>query len=299
VDTPCSLAERAPGGEWRAAAVTRCFAPSALRHGSSTLKSGRPRDLLAAMRASLDDVCGCFPTGRHYPGIADLIASTVVEVAGLSRHLEPTASWSVQKLAVIDCETTGRSPTEDRVLEVGVACFEGGELTKLESWLCNPGIPVPEESRAIHNISDEELAGAPPFAAIVQKIVRSIDGHLPVAYNAEFDRAFLHAELARAGFADKNVPPAFDPEVTWVDPLVWARELHKDERGHRLGEVCARLGVALDNAHRAASDAQATGRVLLALAPRMPTPYSELIRLQSQYGARQDVDLQMNYRRRG
>jgi DNA polymerase-3 subunit epsilon len=251
------------------------------------------------MRASLDDVCGCFPTGRHYPGIADMIASTVVDVAGLSPHLAPSVAWSAQKLAVIDCETTGRSPAEDRVIEVGVACFEDGELKQLESWLCNPGIPVPEESRAIHNISDEELAGAPPFAAIVEKLAAMIDGHLPVAYNAEFDRAFLHAELARTGVAPSRTPPAFDPEVSWVDPLVWVRELHKDERSHRLGEVCGRLGVALDNAHRAASDAQATGRVLLALAPRMPSTYGELIRLQSQYGARQDVDLQMNYRRRG
>jgi DNA polymerase-3 subunit epsilon len=79
---------------------------------------------------------------------------------------------------------------------------------------------------------------------------------------------------------------------------VWARELYKDERGHRLGEVCARLGIALDNAHRAASDAEATGRVLLALAPRLPGTYSELIRLQTQYAARQDVDKAINYRRR-
>ena len=91
---------------------------------------------------------------------------------------------------------------------------------------------------------------------------------------------------------------ALDGRVAWVDPLVWVRELHKEERGHRLGEVCARLGIRLDNAHRAASDAEATGRVLIALAPRMPSIYSELIRLQSQYAARQDVDMAMNYRRR-
>jgi DNA polymerase III subunit epsilon len=95
-----------------------------------------------------------------------------------------------------------------------------------------------------------------------------------------------------------QTPPAFEPDVEWVDPLVWVRELHKEERGHRLGEVCARLGIALDNAHRAASDAAAAGRVLLALAPRLPVTYGELIRLQTQYAARQDVDMAMNFRRR-
>jgi DNA polymerase III subunit epsilon len=253
------------------------------------------------MRASLDDVCGCFPTGRHYPGIADLIARTVSAVEGLSRHVEPAAKWAVQKLAVIDFETTGLSPEQDRVIEVGVASFENGQLSGFKNWLVNPGVPVPEEARAIHNIGDEELAGAPAFPEVLAEVRAMVADHLPVAYNALFDRAFLHAELQRAGvvFADgQDAPPAFQREVSWIDPLVWVRELHKDERGHRLGEVCARLGIALDSAHRAASDAEATGRVLLALAPRLPEIYSELIRIQTQYAARQDVDMAINFRRR-
>jgi DNA polymerase III subunit epsilon len=253
------------------------------------------------VRASLEDVCGCFPTGRHYPGIADLIAQTVGEIAGLSAHLDAADSWADQKIAVIDFETTGLSAEQDRVIEVGVACFERAELTVLKGWLCNPGIPIPEEARAVHNISDADLADAPSFAQILPELRSLIDGHLPVAYNALFDRGFLHAELSRAktSSTDLDAVPSFRNDVTWVDPLVWVRELHKDERGYRLGDVCARLGIALDTAHRAASDAEASGRVLLALAPRMPSTYGELIRLQSQYAARQDVDIAINFRRRG
>lgn len=253
------------------------------------------------MRLSLDDVCGCFPTGRHYPGIADLIARTVMAVQGLARHLDASEAWADQRLAVIDFETTGLSPEQDRIIEVGVVCFERGELSALKNWLCNPGIPIPEEAKAVHNISDEDLQHAPAFADILPELQALTAGHLPIAYNALFDRRFLHAELARAGFVgdEETSPAAFLPEVTWIDPLVWVRELHKDERGYRLGDVCARLGIALDNAHRAASDAEATGRVLLALAQRMPATYGELIRIQTQYAARQDVDIAINWRRRG
>lgn len=253
------------------------------------------------MRGSLEDVCGCFPTGRHYPGIADLIARSVEVIEGLSDHLDVAAAWAEDRLAVIDFETTGLSPSEDRVLEVGVVCFERGQLTARKNWLVNPGIPVPAEARAIHNIGDEELAGAPPFAAIVEELRALVDGHLPVAYNAAFDRGFLHAELDRAGRLRNgpSSPPAFRAEVSWIDPLVWARELHKQERGHRLADVCARLGIPLDDAHRAASDAEATGRVLLALAPHMPERYGELVRLQGQYAARQDVSMASGPRRRG
>jgi DNA polymerase-3 subunit epsilon len=268
---------------------------------TALLPSWRAHDVLPAVRASLDDVCGCFPTGRHYPGIADLIARTVVDVAGLSEEFAPSVGWAAKKLAVIDFETTGLDPANDRVIEIGVACFENGALSALQNWLVNPGIPVPEQARAVHNIGDEELKDAPPFGAVLKELGALVAGHLPVAYNALFDRGFLHAELTRAEHVrggGGRIAPAFHADVSWIDPLVWVRELHKDERGHRLGEVCARLGIALDNAHRAASDAEATGRVLLALAARMPATYGELIRLQTHYAARQDVDMAINYRRR-
>lgn len=246
----------------------------------------------ASMRGGIDHVCGCFPTGRHYPGIAERIAKSVVHVEGLWKGLEPSSAWARGRLAVIDFETTGLSPENDRVLEVGIACFEDGALTRLKNWLVNPGIPVPEEARRVHQIDEAELLEAPYFEQVLPELLEHLDGHLPVAYNADFDRRFLMSELGRVeGGKPGSLPPAMDPEVCWIDPLVWARELHKNERSHKLGQVCARLGIALEQAHRAAGDAEATGRVLIALAERMPVSYGELIRLQNQYAARQDVDM--------
>ena len=255
------------------------------------------------MRASLDDVCGCFPTGRHYPGIADRL-SLIDTIVGLSPHLAASERWAAQKIAVIDFETTGLDPQVDRVIEIGIVCFEDGQLTAHHNWLVNPGIPVPEAARAVHNISDEQLVDAPPFEKLTSDIRAALDDHLPVAYNHSFDRAFLHAELDRAGVSrkagkHKTVPPAFLEGIVWGDPLVWVRELYKDEKGHKLTDMAGRLGIALDQAHRASSDAEATGRVLLALASRMPGTYGELVRLQSQYAARQDVDFAMSFRKRG
>lgn len=252
------------------------------------------------MRASLDDVCGCFPTGRHYPGIADRL-SLIEEIPGLAPHLTASERWAAHKLAIIDFETTGLDPQQDRVIEIGIVCFERGELTAHKNWLINPGIPVPEAARAVHNISDDDLKTAPPFTHVIEELRQVLEGHVPVAYNAAFDQAFLHAELDRAGvrLSGKSTPAAFLDDIVWIDPLVWARELYKDEKGHKLTDMASRLGVALDQAHRASTDAEATGRVLLALATRVPATYGELIRIQSQYAARQDVDFAMSFRKRG
>ena len=99
----------------------------------------------------------------------------------LSECFDTAVSWVEQPFAVIDFETTGLSPTEDRVLEVGVACFVKGELRSLKSWLVNPETPVSREERAMHHINDEELASAPPFEQVLAEVTAMIDGHLPAA----------------------------------------------------------------------------------------------------------------------
>lgn len=240
-----------------------------------------------------NDVCGCFPTGRHYPGIADLIADAIQKVEGLCQEFEPGSSWEEIPFVVVDFETTGRDSETDRVIEIGLVTFEGGRVASREGLLVNPGIPVPEESRAVHGITDEELAGAPDFATVMPRVLELLQGKLPVAYNASFDRGFLLAELRRAapeGMTPGDMPPAARDEVIWVDPLVWAREILKELQSRRLGDVAKHLGVPLEQAHRAAGDAEATGRVLLGLAPQMPRVYGELVRLQKRYAAFQDAE---------
>ncbi|MCS6797861.1 MAG: 3'-5' exonuclease [Myxococcota bacterium] len=245
-----------------------------------------------------NEACGCFPTGRHYPGIADRLARAALTVSGLASEVAPSAPWVSAPLAMIDFETTGLDPERDRILEVGIAVAEGGVVVERRGWLVQPGIPVPEQARAVHGITDEELARAPELEQVLPDIERMLAGRLPCAYNAPFDRAFLHAELRRTGYTPGPVvPPAFRPEVHWIDPLVWARELQRNERGFRLVDVCERLGVALRTAHRAAGDAEAALEVLLRLAPQMPRAYGELVRIQARYEALQDADAALRGRR--
>ena len=234
----------------------------------------------------------CFPTGRHYPGIADRIAAAIRNVAGLCTDFEAADQWSDLPLVVIDFETTGTDPSVDRVLEIGLVAFERGRVVFREGLLVNPTIPVPEESRAVHGISDEELAGAPTFEEVLPKVIELLEGRLPVAYNASFDRRFLHAEVARVRHRlGDALPPAMRADVEWIDPLVWAREVLKDQKSRRLGEVAAYFDIPLEQAHRAAGDAEATGHVLMRLAAQMPTAYGELVRLQTRYAAFQEADL--------
>jgi DNA polymerase-3 subunit epsilon len=206
-------------------------------------------------------------------------------VIGLAHELPAGERLEDLPLAVIDTETTGKDPQRgDRIIEVAVVHFDKGVVTHRYAQLVDPTVPIPAESSAVHGITDADVKGQPKFEAIAKQVAQWLEGRVPVAYNASFDRMFLYAEMRRAGLAPStqlSVPPALRPNVEWVDPLVWARIAQPEAKGFKLGMVAERLGVSLVNAHRATDDAEAAGTVLLALLKTQGHPtYRDAIRKQ-------------------
>ena len=226
----------------------------------------------------VSDPCGCFPTGRHYPGIAHLLQ---VRAVGVAEEVDAEAPWAEQLIAFLDVETTGLEASTNRVIEVGVVLGRGGEILSKHGWLINPERPIPAESTAIHHITDADVAGQPTFKEIAPELLALLEGALPAAYNASFDRGFILAEFGRAGLAPASPPPALRADVDWLDPLPFARALNPGLRV-TLGEMAARLGISLENAHRATDDSAAALQVLYALGKdaRVPRGYGSFIQEQ-------------------
>jgi len=190
---------------------------------------------------------------------------------------QPTGAWRDLDLAVVDVETTGLDPDTDRVIEIGVVHMRAGEVIDVYQSLVNPQRDLPEEVERITGIKAADVETAPTFAEVAANVRAALQGKVFVAYNLAFDRAFVRGELERCGFE------WHDPR--YIDPLIFVRELHKNQGSKRLGAVAARLGISLDNAHRAADDAEAAGHVLYALAGQLPQDLDDLIMLQSQWEA--------------
>lgn len=245
------------------------------------------------MTRALGDGCGCFPTGRHYPGIAHLLK---VAIRGLAEGFAQDGAWQEIDVALLDVETTGRDASVDRVVEVGIVVGRSGEVVARYNWLINPGISIPAEVVAIHGISDEMVKDKPRFEEVAAEIAQALRGCVPAAYNALFDRAFMMSEFSRAK-ADTRGIPALTREVEWIDPLIWARDIQSDEKSRALGDVAARLGVKLEQAHRASDDAEAALRVMYALGrdPRVPRAYGAFVQEQRRLSQVQ-ADARRNWR---
>ena len=238
------------------------------------------------MRGTVD-ACGCFPTGRHYAGIAHLLRAFV---RGLVEEFQADRTWDEIPIALIDVETTGRDPSKDRVVEIGIAVGRGGAVIARYNWLIHPGCSIPQEVVAVHGITDDHVKDSPRFEAIAHEIAAALEGCIPAAYNAAFDRAFIAGEFGRCP-PRATLAPALRRDVEWIDPLVWAREIQREEKSKALGEVAQRLGVKLENAHRASDDAEAALMVFYALAAdaRMPKAYGAMLQEQRRLGlAQQD-----------
>ena len=100
---------------------------------------------------------------------------------------------------VLDTETTGLDPGEGhRIVEIaGIELVHHVPTGRKFHRYVNPERDMPEDALAVHGITAEFLANQPPFAAIVDEVLAFIGSDRLVIHNAEFDLAFLNAELTR------------------------------------------------------------------------------------------------------
>lgn len=241
--------------------------------------------------AGAADGCGCFPTGRHYPGIAHLLRAVV---RGTLAEFSADVPWQELPVAMLDVETTGRDAQNDRVVELGIVVGQAGQILRRHNWLINPGRPIPDDAKAVHGISDDDVKNEKSFAALQQEIAEALRGTVPAAYNAGFDKGFVLAEFERNGGLPADVE-TLSRKTEWLDPLVWARELYAEERSRTLGDMAKRLGVKLENAHRASDDAEAALHVLYRMAddPRMPKAYGAFVQEQRRLALKQADERRM------
>jgi len=100
---------------------------------------------------------------------------------------------------VFDVETTGMSPTRDRIVEIAaVRIGIDGSISRFSS-LVNPGCRIPAGVVAVHHITEEMVCGAPGFPTVGREFLEFADESTLVAHNARFDLGFLQESLARCG----------------------------------------------------------------------------------------------------
>lgn len=155
--------------------------------------------------------------------------------------------------AVIDVETTGLNPDDDKVIELAVRRFKYDpdghivEIGRSWCWREDPGIPLPEDIVRITGITGQDLVGRRIDDRVATDIISSAG--LVIAHNAAFDRPMVERRLTSL------------PVMDWAcscKEIDWAAAGFE---GRSLGWLCAQAGWFYD-AHRAEGDVDALVQLL-------------------------------------
>ncbi len=162
---------------------------------------------------------------------------------------------------VLDLETTGGSPNDCAITEIGAVKYRGGETLGRFETLVNPGVPIPPMITVLTGITEAMVMPAPRIDEVLPQFLEFLGGAVIVGHNVRFDVSFLDAACTRLGY----------PRLSHrrVDTVGMARRLVRDEVPNlKLGTLARHLRVPTEPNHRAMADAQATAEVLHCLLER-------------------------------
>ena len=167
---------------------------------------------------------------------------------------------ALPEIVVLDTETTGLDPENDRVIDIGAVRL-GPDLEIVERFttLVDPRVPIPLFITRLVGISDADVRGAPTFRDAFAQLREFAGDAVLAGHNVGFDRDHLAAGARRAGLR----PLA----NAWFDTLEAALLLYPELDRHALAILAAEFGIERQ-AHRALPDAETAADVLARLCAR-------------------------------
>ncbi|MGN0374237.1 MAG: exonuclease domain-containing protein, partial [Butyrivibrio sp.] len=162
---------------------------------------------------------------------------------------------------VFDLETTGLSPVNDRIIEIGAVKIQNKKITDRFSVFVNPQIPIPFHIEQLTSINDKMVENAEPVETVLPRFLEFCNDAVLIAHNAGFDVSFIK-EKAKTILG-------IDFTCTVIDTVALSRALLPQLGKFTLDHVAKALNVPGFHHHRAVDDANACADIFLALTDKL------------------------------
>lgn len=170
-----------------------------------------------------------------------------------------TTPLSDATFVVIDVETTGANPQDNRVMDIACVVVKNNAIVDSFSSLIRPGQSIPRFISQMTKITNAMVFNAPEAAEVFPSVLRYFQSPntVFVGHNVGFDWSFVQASLLRLGMPALEVPN--------LCTIKLAKRLLPQIEKYGLDTVTKFFSVQIKSRHRAIGDAMATAEVFVAL----------------------------------
>lgn len=159
---------------------------------------------------------------------------------------------------VFDIETTGLNSHKDDIIEIGAVKIRNRKVIDSFSTFVHTDKNLPAKIIELTSITDDMLVGQPDITTALTEFLSFVgENGVLVAHNANFDVSFIKDK------AKFNLNIEYDSPV--IDTLELSKALMKEVKNHKLNTLTKKLGIKLENHHRAVDDANATAQLFISL----------------------------------
>ena len=151
------------------------------------------------------------------------------------------------EFCVFDLETTGLSPLNNKITEIGAVLIKDGVVVDRFDTFVDPGVHIPEEITELTGITDEMVKDAPKCDEAMKMFLEFAGNRILIAHNAGFDTSFLRA-------ASRKYDIPFDN--TYIDTVALSRYVNPRLKKHTLDSIADYYRLGDFNHHRACDDAE-------------------------------------------
>ena len=164
------------------------------------------------------------------------------------------------EFVIFDIETTGLSPVNCKITEIGAVLMRNGEIVDTFNTFVNPGVHIPENITALTSITDEMVADAPDISKALPRFFEFVGDRILIAHNANFDIGFIRvaAEELKLPFAN-----------TYIDTVALSRYLNSELKNHKLDTLAKYFNLGDFNHHRACDDAHILGLIFIKMTEKL------------------------------
>ncbi len=156
---------------------------------------------------------------------------------------------------VVDVETTGMSPIEDRITEIAMMRVCGGRITDEFSTLVNPLMTIPAFITDLTGIDNIMVETAPTAREVVPYVGEFLGDGVFTAHNASFDWMFVSHTARRERALELSNQRLCTVKLT--------RRILPFLPSKSLGPVARFMDIGIPQRHRASGDAFATAHLLI------------------------------------